>query len=207
MRKIITCFVLVMACLAFSSNIKAAANNSQQEKDFFASLLYAVCSVGSCDKTLNPNIPQEANEIITNSAYIVSNVDYAKVEKFNEPLKKMGIESSMLIPTQWVEDAVCKYYGHTVSKYPELQKAAEEQGKYGFYPTVVGDAGEAMYEIEKMELMKNGIMRVSGTTINDEPFRAYFGKSNCGGKPHWVLLREVDMKPYEENEDFQPPLE
>ncbi len=56
-------------------------------------------------------------------------------------------------------------------------------------------------------MMKNGIMRVSGTSMYEEPFRAYFGKSNCGGKPHWVLLREVDMRSYEENDDFQAPLE
>lgn len=199
--------LFIAFCLAFSSPAYAAGANSQQDKDFFASLLHAVCGVGNCGKTLNPNIPQEANEIISNSAYIVANVDYAKVEKYNEPLKKMGIENSLLIPTQWVENAVCKYYGYTISKYPELQKAAEEQGKYGFYPTVVGDAGAGGFEVEKMELMKNGIMRVSGVGIDDEPFRAYFAKSNCGGKPHWVFLREVDMNPYEESEDFQAPLE
>ncbi len=105
--------------------------------------------MGNCSKTLNPNIPQEANEIITNSVYIVYSTDYEKLEKYNVPLKAMGIESSMLIPPKWVEDAVCKYYGLSISKYPELQKAAEEQSRYGFYPVGLGDAGVASYKVEK----------------------------------------------------------
>lgn len=207
MKSFIKVVFLIAFYLVFSGQLQAAANTSQQDKDYFARLLYAVCSVGNCSRTLNPNIPQEANEIISNSVYIVSNIDYEKVEKYNAPLKNMGIEGALLIPTKWVEDAVCTYYGLSINKNPELQKAAEEQSKYGFYPVVVGDAGEAIFEIEKLEMLKNGVMRVSGTGIDDEPFRAYFGKSNCGGKPHWVLLREIDMKPYEENENFQSPLE
>lgn len=191
---------LVSLCLIVPCNTYGAA--SQQDKDYLGGLLDAMCSASDCGRTLNPNIPQEAREIISNCSYLVYNTSYDRLEKFNAPLKAMNIEGVMLIPSKWVEDALCKYYGLSLASYPELGKAAEEQGKYGFYPVGASDGGEASYSVEKVEIMKNGILRASGTALGDEPFVAYFAKSTCGGKPHWVPLRVVDVKPSEESEYF-----
>lgn len=196
-------------CLFCAGTVNAAPNNSQKDIELFSDLLYGRCSVGNCDGRLDPNDPKDAGAMITNAAYIIYNADSDKLMKYNAPLKNMGIENAVLIPQKWLEDAVCKYYGHSIGKYPELQKALEEQAKNGFYTLGVSDAGEPVYEIEKLELLKNGVMRASGTSVFDEdqPFRAYFGKSNCGGKPHWVLLRVVDLKPNEESEDYSVTME
>lgn len=202
MKQIIKYFVWAIAFLSFSTNL-LAADNGQNEKEYLTRLLEDMCGVGNCDKRLNPYIPQEAEEIISNSSYLVFNSEYATLEKYNAPLKSMGIESAMLVPPQMVEAAVCKYYGLSISANPELQKAAEEQGKYGFYIVNMGDPGVSDFEIEKVDLLKNGILRVAGTRMGEEPFKAYFTSSNCGGQPHWVLLRVVEVNPVEESDDFQ----
>lgn len=115
----------------------------------------------------------------------------------------MGIENTLLVTPQAVENAVCTYYGYSIAHNPELQKAAEEQSKYGFYAVNASDPGIVEYEIKKIEVLKNGILRASGEGMDGEPFNAYFAKSNCGGKAHWVLLRVVDLHPFEESDDFQ----
>lgn len=184
--------------------VVSAADTAQDEREYLQNLLHGLCSIGSCDKTLNPHAPKEAEEIIRNAAYIIYNTQYDKLAKYNEPLRKMGIENAMLIPPKWVEDAVCEYYGFDINRIPELQKAAEEQARFGFYAMGASDGALAGYEIEKIDLLKNGILRASGQTLEEESFIAYFGKSTCGGKTHWTPLRVVDPVPLEESANFSP---
>ena len=204
MARLIKILTFALICLSFSQSIHAAGT-AQQEKKSFETILQTLCAVGSCYRSLNPNISQDARDIISNSVLIVYNTNYEALEKFNAPLKSMGIENSLLIPAQAVDNALCSYYGYSVNQYPELQKAAQEQAPQGFYTVGMSDAGIAEYEINKLEVLKNGVMRASGTGIDGVPFNAYFSKSNCGGKAHWVLLRLVELQPYEESEDFQNP--
>lgn len=197
------CILFVCLCQLQPSFCCAAAGEAMPDKSQLQSLLHAICGVGECDKVLNPHNPQDADEIISHGAYIVYNRDYDKLEKYNAKLKARRGEGELLVPAKWVDDAVCKYYGFDLTNYPELNKAAKKLFKNGHFTVGASDPGIADFEIEKMKLLKNGTLRASGKMEGEDPFVAYFGISNCGGKPHWAPIRVVYTNPTEESEQFQ----
>lgn len=206
MRNLLKLAALALCFFSLSPRPCAAADGAS-EKERLTGILEAVCAVQDCSKTLNPYNHEDAKEIMTNSAYIIYNTNYEELKKYNDSLKNKAPENSLLVPAKWVDSAVCRYYGFEPGKRPELRKAAEKLAPNGFYTVAISDPGAADYEIKQVETLKNGLLRASGENMDGSPFRAYFGKSNCGGKPHWVLLRAVDMTPAEEDEQFHPELD
>lgn len=203
MKRLLGSAIFTALFLLAASTTFAAASAPDQSKEYLEELIAAVCGIGPCDKTLYPANPEDASEIIQGSVYMAMNSNYGQIEKFNAPLKGMGIESALLVPPKMVADAVCKYYGYSIDKYPELQKAVEEKAPNGFYVAGIGDPGVGGYSVKKVEILKNGLLRARGTIYeDDDTFRAYFAKTSCGGKPHWALLRVVSETPNEEAEYF-----
>ena len=49
----------------------------------------------SCDRALNPNVPEEAKAIIEYGAYLASGDHYETLARHSEPLKALGIEGAL----------------------------------------------------------------------------------------------------------------
>lgn len=207
MSKILQTALLCASCLILAAPCIAEGAGGSLNKEYFEKMLDKVCNAGDCSQPRTPDSPEGARSLLTDSSYLLYNSARESVEKYNEPLKKMGIKGALLIPAQNVENALCQYYGYAIARHPALQKAAQELAPHGFYTVGASDGGINDYAIEKMDMLKNGILRVSSKIMDESPFKAYFGKSGCGGKQHWVLLRIIDLRPAEEEEYYKSPFD
>lgn len=202
-------FLLSVLCLlgGICGEALGAPGNISDQKEYLQRTLNYICGAGGCAERPNPYIPGGAEDIISGGMILAAYDNEKKLAEFNQPLRSMGIENTLIIPAGLVDNAICKYYGFTVSKYDELQKAAErKQFTYQYFALSQGDAGLVDFKIDNMSVLKNGLLRVTGLDEAEEPapFKAYFKKANCGGKEHWVLLKVVYNTP-EEDDDFTAP--
>lgn len=193
MSKFLRMTLVYSCCILLAAPCLAASGGGSPNKDYFEKILNSVCNTSDCSRQWQPNNPENARELLTTASYLFYNVSREKVEKYNAPLKKMGIEGVLFIPSQIVENTLCQYYGYDIARHPALQKAAQELAPHGFYTVSASDGGIDDYTIDRMEIQKNGVLRVNGKIMDETPFTAYFGQSGCGGKKHWVLLRVVDQ--------------
>lgn len=204
--KLATIVMIIFLALNFTINSNAA--NLEETRKYFGNLLHQICMIGPCSERPNPYREEGADDIIGSSIILAYYDNMESMDKFNKPLRSMGIENVHIIPEKLVENAICKYYGFNQSKYETLQKAAEKRMfTYGFYSLGSGDPGIIDFNVEKVVQLKNGLVRVTGTMGDGEmsPFKAFFKKSDCGGHEHWVLLKMVDMDIAEESDDFYVP--
>lgn len=196
---------IILACLFYSQAL-AAELPSQAE---IQQTLTNLCMIANCEKRPNPHIQQDAADIINRSVILAYYDNSDKVAAYNRPLKDMKIENFYFVPQVLVEKAVCKYYGFNLPDYEELQKAADEKILAGSaYPLGIGDPGLTNFNVQNMQILKNGLLRVEGTDdVGDgaASFIGYFKKSICGGKEHWVLLKLVYTDQEEEKDDFCLP--
>lgn len=196
MKKLVFLLVFVFCAV----NCQAA----QEGKAYFEDMLNKIGALNSGNyKRPYPNLMDSSN-IIGTGIYLAyfDSADY--LEKYNRPLHSMGINGDLIIPEKFVNMAVCKYYDYTVSKHDTLTNAAEkEQFSEGYYfLKQEGDSNPVDFKIDEVFLQKNGLLCAIGTERN-EPFKAFFKKATCGGKPHWVLLSIYYTDLEEEKDDFR----
>lgn len=188
--------------LVFAAPAQGASSNVG--KEYFENILTRLCQIGPCNERPNPWREDEAADIVGNSVILAYQDDAQKIDEFNRPLREMGVEYGALVPAKQVEEAICRYYGFTQGAYEELNKAAERRKFSGdFYYLGPGDPGIVEFRVEKIDHLKNGLVRVNGISGEDEPFKAFFKKANCGGQEHWVPLKLVFTNIPEEADDFR----
>lgn len=196
---------LAIAALAiFLLPALAQGATSNVGKEYYENMLTRLCQIGPCAERPNPYREEDAADIIGNAVILAYYDDPEKLGEFNRPLREMGVEYGALVPAKQVEDAVCKYYGFTQANYEALVKAAERRKFSGeFYYLGPGDPGLVEFRADKVDHLKNGLVRVNGVTGDDEPFKAFFKKSNCGGQEHWVPIKLIFTNIPEEADDFR----
>lgn len=198
--------VVLLVCLLASESAFAQTNTLAPHRETFENLLSSFCSAVACGERPSPFTEQGAREIVSDSLNLtVANADYA-LKVFNEPLLGMNV-GAMFVPEKDLTASICKYYGFTLSEYDRLEEAAQNaRVAPGFYVARVNEPKKVNFKVNDVIVLKNGLTVVTGMEGEDAaPFRAYFKKSGCGGKPHWVLLKFINLKIPEESDDFPIP--
>lgn len=194
-----------LVCLLFPCGSMAADGQLKNANAYFETILNKLCTIGTCERRPDPNVPHEAKDILFNSLCLANIDNSDKLNAYNESLRKMKVEGGWIIPQALVDKAVCKYYGYTIAKHENLAKLAQEKMfTNGFYFLGAGDPSGPDLSVTKVEPMKNGLILVTGVNEMEPggPFTAYFTKSNCGGREHWVFYSLRYKSNPEENDDF-----
>lgn len=193
MRLIISLAIVV---IAFMGNFSYGADQSlSKNARYFEHILDLMSGFEFNSAESYPNRKDDAEKIIFAAIDFAYRDNYDKIENDNDKHQSNSPDIYRIIPQQLVEEALCKYFGYTPQDTDALKAASQKSLlPNGFYAMDAYDPSFTSHSINKIEMLNNDLVRVSGDTeYEDSNFKALFKKIKCNSKTHWKLIKYINQ--------------